>query len=106
MRLKATLVCAWIVFCATGSKVLAAPGESSQGNIVFRLGTFDHASSEFAQEQAKDPVKFVVNQSDPAKDWPASQPAAFPKLASEPGSATAPREITFSLDRAPAATYL
>ncbi len=107
MRVKATLVCGWIVFCVAGSKVPAAPVEGSQGNIVFRLGTFDHASSEFAQEQAKDPVKFVVNQSDPAKDWPATQPAAFPlaKGASEPGSATAPREITFSLDRAPAAAY-
>ena len=105
MRVKATLVCGWIVYCLTGSKVPAAPVEGSQGNIVFRLGTFDHASSEFAQEAAKDPVKFVVNQSDPAKDWPATQPAAFPKGASEPGSATAPREITFSLDRAPAAAY-
>ena len=107
MRLKATLVCGWIVLLVAGVKLFAAPAPSGQDNTVFRLGIFDRSSAEFAADQPTNPVKFVVNKSDPAKDWPATQPADFLSGtgAPETNKAAAPRDITFSLDQAPAAAY-
>jgi alpha-mannosidase len=90
-----------------GGTLFAAPARSGQDNTVFRLGIFDRSSAEFAQEQPTDPVKFVVGKSDPAKDWPATQPADFlsDTGAPETNKATVPREITFSLGQVPAAAY-
>ena len=104
IKAKATLLCGGVVLFLGGTTLRAATEEP---NKVFRIGIFDHASSEFAQEAQKSPVKFIVNQSDAAKDWPASQLAVFPAgtPVSEASNAAGPREITFSLDQAPAAAY-
>lgn len=102
MKAKVTLLCRGVLLLVVATK-LSTAAESTQGTTVFRIGTFDYSSAEFAQEPAKNPVRFVVNQSDPAKDWPLSQHAAFP--AAQPNSATAPNEIVFSIDQAPAAAY-
>ena len=104
IKAKATLLCGGVVLFLAGTILRAATEEP---NKVFRIGIFDHASSEFAQEAQKSPVKFVVNQSDAAKDWPASQLAIFPAgtPVSETSNTSGPREITFSLDQAPAAAY-
>src|SRR6202789_1283707 len=101
---KATLLCGGVVLFLGGNTLRAATEEP---NKVFRIGIFDHASSEFAQEAQKSPVRFIVNQSDAAKDWPASQLAVFPAgtPVSETSNTAGPREITFSLDQAPAAAY-
>jgi hypothetical protein len=43
------LVC---LFVASSQSILAQPGESN-GSIVFRIGTFDRSSAEFAAGSAK-----------------------------------------------------
>jgi alpha-mannosidase len=107
MRLKAALLCGWIVLFVAGIGLSATAQQSSQNNTVFRIGTFDRSSAEFAQEPSESPVKFVVNESNSAKDWPATQPAEVlsPTGTPETGRTSAPRVITFSLDHAPAAAY-
>ncbi len=106
MKLKATLVCGWIVLFAATGRLFAAAPPGTHYDTVFRLGTFDRASTEFLQEPSTTPVTFVVNKSDPAKDWPATQAADF---VSVPGTSedkkAAPRTITFLLDQAAAAAY-
>ncbi len=104
MKAKAALLCGGFLLLFVGVKQSTA---ADPGTTVFRIGTFDHSSAEFAQEPPRNPVKFVVNQSDPAKDWPSSQPAAFPPgtPAPEANNTTGPSEIVFSLDHAPAAAY-
>jgi alpha-mannosidase len=85
----------------------AATAAGAQGRVVFRIGSFDRSSIEFAQGDPKQPVHFVVGKSDAAKDWYATQPAP---LAGNPGNAgaaiaTAPREIVFTLNHTPAPVY-
>ena len=90
-----------------GGTLLLSAAEGAQQDAVFRIGTFDYSSSEFVQEAAKTPVKFIVGQSDAAKDWPSTQLAAFPAGSPGPDAAgsTEPRSIVFSLPQAPAASY-
>ena len=106
-RSKAALLCGWIFLFVAGTRLSATAQQSSQNNTIFRIGTFDRSSAEFVQEQPANPVKFVVNESTAAKDWPATQPAQFLSTAgaAETNTAAAPRTITFSLDQAPAAAY-
>ena len=104
-RLKAGFLFGWTVLFVAGT--LAAPAQSGQDNVVFRIGTFDRSSAEFAQERQKNPVQFLVNENNPARDWPARQPAEFRSSTGvlETSSVTAPRAIMFSLDHVPAAAY-
>jgi alpha-mannosidase len=108
MRLKATLVCGWVVLFAATGTIFAAPPQSSHDDVVFRLGTFNRSSAEFLQAPSTTPVTFVVNKSDPAKDWPAAQPADFVSVTGgteTKKAAAGPRTITFSLNQAAAAAY-
>src|ERR1700727_1786815 len=107
MRWKAALLCGWVFLFVAAIGLSATAQQSSQNNTVFRIGTFDRSSAEFAQEQSESAVKFVVNQSNSAKDWPATQPAEVlsPTGNPEAGRAAPPRVISFSLDHAPAAAY-
>ena len=74
--------------------------QAQDGNVVFRVGNFDRSSVEFASGTPKLPVSFVVGQSDPSKDWYATQPAALISAAGSNTSevGTAPRTITFAID--------
>jgi alpha-mannosidase len=83
------------------------PVKENQASVIFKVGTFDHSSFEFASGSPKQPVTFVVGQSSAAKDWYATQPAV---LSSESGqarsdAASAPRAIQFSLENAPKGKY-
>jgi alpha-mannosidase len=73
--------------------------QTKNDQAIFRIGTFDRSSIEFAPENPKQAVNFVVGQSNPAKDWFGTQLA---ELSSSAGSAsdvsTAPRSIAFSMD--------
>ena len=82
-------------------------GAEEQGRVVFRIGSFDRSSNEFAQGDSKQPIHFVVGKSDAAKDWYATQSAALADNAGSAGAgvATAPREIVFTLDHAPSPVY-
>lgn len=107
MRLKATLVCGWVVLFAAANAVCAAPPQDRHDDTVFRLGTFDRSSAEFLQAPSTTPVTFTVGKSDLAKDWPATQAADFVSAAETETkkAAAGPRTITFSLDQAAAAAY-
>jgi hypothetical protein len=107
MRLKAALLSGWMVFLAAGCRQPAATPQANHDNIVFQIGTFDRSSAEFAGGSPKQPVDFIVGQSNPAKDWYATQPA---ELVSAVGvhamnDVAAPRTIAFSLNHAPATVY-
>jgi hypothetical protein len=89
-------------FCLTTAM---AQGDSAE--TVFRIGTFDRSSAEFAGETPKQSVNFIVGESTPAKDWYARQPAELVSaVGTHPANnAAAPRTITFSLAHAPATAY-
>ena len=105
--MKALFVSRWPIFCIACLSASIAIAQGGQSAIVFRIGTFDRSSAEFAGGAPKQPVDFIVGESSPAKDWYAAQPA---ELVSAMGThptndAAAPRTITFSLPHAPAVAY-
>jgi alpha-mannosidase len=102
-----TFVLVTIILFVLGIRTPMAVAQGSQETSVFRIGTFDRSSIEFAQENPTQPVNFVVGQSNPAKDWYASQPVQFLPApgAHDENKDAAPRTITFSLQDPPAATY-
>ena len=107
MRLKTAVLRDLMVFILAGFCMTTVKAQSGPAQTVFRIGTFDRSSAEFAGGVPKQPIDFIAGKSDPAKDWYASQPS---ELVSAAGAhptkdAAAPRTITFSLDRAPAAAY-
>ena len=85
----------------------AATAENESSSVVFRLGNFDRSSMEFAHASPKQPVHFFVGQSNPAKDWYATQPVELESSsgAKKANVSAAPRAITFSLQHTPVATY-
>jgi alpha-mannosidase len=90
----------------TGHSVYGDTGKEAQ-STVFKIGSFDRSSFEFASSSPTQPVNFIIGQSDAAKDWYANQPAV---LSSDSGqmktdAATAPRAVHFSLDSAPKGAY-
>lgn len=76
-------------------------------SVVFRIGSFDRSSAEFAPGSPSRPVDFVVGQSNPAQDWYAEQPAELANAAAAANNdiAAAPRAIQFTLQLAPAGAY-
>ncbi len=96
-----------LLFISVAARSGAVIAAEEQGRVVFRIGSFDRSSIEFAQDDPKQPVHFVVGTSDTAKDWYATQPAALADNAGSEGAAvaTTAREIVFTLDRAPAPVY-
>jgi Alpha-mannosidase len=90
-----------------GFKAHGDTAKGSQDQIIFKLGTFDRSSFEFASGSPKQPVSFIAGQSDPTKDWYATQPAV---LSSASGAmrtdvASAPRAIHFSVVNTPKGVY-
>jgi hypothetical protein len=94
-------------FILAASHLRAASAAKGGNESVFRIGSFDRSSGEFAQGNPKVEVNFVVSQSNPAKDWFAVQPAVLGSADKSQKSnvAAAPRTITFSLQNSPAAAY-
>ncbi len=88
-----------LAFCT-----LPTVAQSSQQTSVFKVGTFDRSSMEFATGVPNQRVNFIVGQSDPAKTWFANQEAEL-RLAKAVGTTTAPRTITFSMNHTPAGAY-
>ena len=81
------------------------PGLSMQtalsGQTVWRMGTFDQSSAEFASGSAQR-APFLVGQSDLHTDWPAFQPGTGNGAA---GHRAHPRTIVFTLAAAPRGVY-
>ncbi|MHB1959605.1 MAG: polysaccharide lyase family protein [Acidobacteriaceae bacterium] len=109
MRLKTAVLRGLMVFILAGFCLTTAIAQGGPAKTVFRIGTFDRSSAEFAGGGAtpKQPINFVVGQSNPAKDWYAAQPSELTSSAGQHNTndAAAPRTITFSLAHVPAAAY-
>jgi len=107
VNLKRWVTCGFLSFAFAVSQLSAAPAQRGTANPVFRIGEFDRSSGELAGGSPKQKVNFVVNQSSAAKDWFQTQPAVLASASAKQESsiAAAPREITFSLEGSPAATY-
>ena len=68
---------------------------NAQQSEVWRIGTFDGSSAEFAGGVAAKPVEFVIGRDNPSKSWYSFAPAFFPSGKST--AANAPRTIRFEL---------
>lgn len=92
-------------FLCQGSILNAAT--SGQPQKVFEIGTFDRSSFGFASGTPGQPVKYMIGQSTPAKDWYATQPAVLQSEVPESSTnaASAPRSILFTLKSGPSASY-
>jgi hypothetical protein len=75
----------------------------AQSNMVWRLGTFDGSSGEFAEGEPHGQVIFEAGQDDPKKSWFAYAPVAFAGKPAE--GASAPRTIAFAIVGAPDRSY-
>ena len=71
----------------------------TQSATVWRIGTFDRSSAEFADGLPQKPMTFVIGKDQPEKSWYGSAPAAAPDGHSDASSA--PRTIQFSLTGKP-----
>lgn len=98
-------VCGVLTFALAASQLYAAPANYRAGTTVFRIGTFNRSSGEFADGSPKQHVNFLVNRSTAATDWYRVQPAVVASAKQMPDIAAAPRAITFSLEGSPAASY-
>lgn len=83
-----------------GLLLASSPPVAAQlDNTVWRVGTFDRSSAEFADGSPQQPVTFVIGKDQPNKGWYGYAPAALPSGPAAPASA--PRTIQFSLAAAP-----
>ncbi len=94
-------------FCMATAVAQSGSTKTVPTKTVFRIGTFDRSSAEFAGGAPKQSVDFIVGQNNPAKDWYAAQPAILRSSLGQhtTNDAAALRTITFSLVHAPAAAY-
>ena len=88
-----------LLACLGEEQTLRAAAQEPNAALVFRIGAFDRSSIEFASGNPKAPVKFLVGQSDPSKDWYQTQPAVLSSAlgANAVDMAAAPRTIVFSI---------
>lgn len=107
MKLKTVVLCTWMVSILAGIGMISAKAQSGSTQTVFRIGTFDRSSGEFAVGVPKGPVNFIAGESDAGKGWYAAQPAELASAVNAPSGndAAAPRTITFTIDQTPAAAY-
>lgn len=95
--------CVGIAMVAAGLALGSVAGaqEGPGFTKVFQIGAFDRSTLGFHGGQPKEPVRFVVGQSDPAEDWYGEQPAG----SGSADTASAPRTIQFEVSGEPAQTY-
>lgn len=88
-----------VLFSLLASCALAA----SSAPVIWRVGTFDHSSAEFAQGTPARAVRYFIGKDQPATGWYAFAPSVSPGQA--PNPAAQPRAIVFTLDSKPARAY-
>ncbi len=66
-----------------------------QSQELWRIGTFDGSSAEFAGGAASQPVTYIIGRDDPGKSWYSFAPALFPS--GKATAANAPRTIQFDI---------
>lgn len=81
--------------------MLTLPTAAQSKSPIWRIGTFDRSSAEFADGSPKQPANFVVDR-DPAKNWYGYATASF---AGHTDADTAPQIVQFSIAEKPSATY-
>ena len=108
MRTQAVSLSALAFLTAACLCLSANAGQGELGSMVWRIGSFDRSSIEFAGGSPDRPVSFVIGQSNPAKDWYAVQPVEITSGSMEQNVAngSAPWAIRFSLSNSPAPTYI
>jgi hypothetical protein len=74
-----------------------------QDTTVWRIGTFDHASAEFAGRVGNQPVVVDANAPDAARRWPASQAGT---LNAKSGPQSHSRTIRFRMEEASSGSYV
>jgi alpha-mannosidase len=75
------------------------PATAQSDNAVWRIGTFDRSSAEFADGSPQQPVTFVIGKDQPEKAWYGYAPGALPS--GPVAAASTPRTIQFSLSSEP-----
>lgn len=87
------------VFIIAGLCITAAEAQSGLPDRVFAIGKFDGSSAEFSERSPKQPIDFIIGQSNSATDWYAAQPALLSSSREQhtTNDPAAPRTITFSL---------
>ncbi|HYK36609.1 polysaccharide lyase family protein [Alloacidobacterium sp.] len=79
-------------------------GDHAQAQTeVWRIGTFDRSSAEFADGAPQKPVTFAIGKDQANKDWYGYAPALF--FSGHPDASSAPRAIQFSLPATPSPAY-
>jgi len=96
MRIKSVSL-----FLALVSALFLHAEAQTQNPTIWRIGTFDRSSAEFADGLPQKPATFVIGKDQPERSWYASAPAAAPDGHSD--AASAPRTIQFSLTSKPVA---
>ncbi len=96
MRFRTAVIA--FVFLVTCSAFAA-----SGSDVIWRIGTFDRSSGEFAQGSPTQPVSYVIGRDLPATNWYAYAPSFYPGAQSD--AATAPRAIVFSIAGRPERAY-
>src|SRR5215475_11315031 len=84
-----------LIFSACAFLALFAQIASGQSNEVWRIGTFDGSSAEFAGGSPDKLLVFEIGKDQPEKSWHAFAPAFF--SAGKSTAANAPRSIRFEL---------
>ena len=85
MRLRPALI------VIASALALAVPASAQQ--MLWRIGTFDKSSAEFADGSPDSPVTYTIDQDQPSR-WYGFAPAVFP--GSQPDAASAPRTVVFT----------
>jgi alpha-mannosidase len=92
-----------LIFAGLLLALSSLPLTAETEETIWRIGTFDRSSAEFADGTPDQPVRFVIHQDKPDKEWYAFAPAFFPLRKPDPASAA--RAIQFSLSSKPAGAY-
>jgi hypothetical protein len=90
-----------ILLLATFS--VSVKASTPDSDEVWRIGTFDGSSAEFADGGASQPVTYVIGRDDPRKSWYSFAPAFFPSGKETP--ANAPRTIQFEIKDNASSSY-
>src|ERR1019366_7103550 len=98
MRRKGTLLLKWLLVILGVFPATAAPPQSADTNVLWRIGAFDRSSGEFAGGAPEHPVTFLAGKSN-SSGWYATQPVEFISTAGplNASTLTSSRAIQFEM---------
>ncbi len=105
-RRRLALFCVIETLLCMNLFAMQPPQKGKNESCVFRIGSFDGSSAEFAQSRPNEAVAYVVGQSAAGKDWYAFQKAELSsELARTKQGEGSPRAIKFQIVDAPSTVY-